>query len=126
MILVDLLGWWYTRGYMWAIEQFFVVFTHKISNFFSIFDLLKTLFAPFRQDSLQGKGASISIKVQIFFGNILSRFFGFLIRTTLIAVGIVAILVNMIVGFIAVALWLLMPLAPVVACILMFSNGITV
>lgn len=124
MILVDFLGWWYTHGYLWAIEQFFVVFAHKISQFFSILDLSKTLFAPFRQDALQGKGASISIKFQIFFGNILSRFFGFIIRTALIFVGVLLILLDIAVGFIAVSIWLLIPLMPIIAILLMVANGV--
>jgi len=124
MILVDFIGWWYTRGYLWAIEQFFVVFVHKISQFFSIVDLSKTLFAPFRQDALEGRGAPISVKFQVFFGNILSRIFGFIIRSALITIGTLLVILDILVGLIAVAVWLLMPFMPIIAVLLMVANGV--
>jgi hypothetical protein len=119
MVLVDLLGWWYSRGWAWTANQLFVKRTHAILNFFSIGDLLKTLLAPFRQDSTNVKGAPISVRLQVFGGNIISRIFGLIIRSTLIVVGLLLTLSSCVVAAIATALWPLLPVAPVAAIALM-------
>lgn len=126
MILVDFLGWWYTHGYMWAIEQCLVVAPQKIAQFFSMKDLAKTLFAPFRQDALEGRGTSISVKFQVFFGNIISRIFGFIIRTALLIVGLFGIVLNIIVGIAAVVTWLFLPVMPIVALLIFLAGGINI
>lgn len=122
MLLVDLLGWWYSRGWGWALSRIFVQQSLVILHFFSITDLLKTLFAPFRQDSLSVKGAPISVRLQAFGGNIISRIFGFIIRLLLIVVGVAALVGNACIGVIAAILWPMLPLAPVLAVILMVQG----
>lgn len=122
MIITDMLGWWYSRGWAWAIRQLFVVRTVHIAEFFSIADLLKTLFAPFRQDATDTSRAPLGVKLQAFGGNIISRVFGFLIRTTLIVVGIITILLHALVGGVAVIVWPLLPLSPFVALLLIVKG----
>ena len=114
MLFVDILGWWYSRGFSWAAHQLFVVSMEKILNFFSIAELLKTLFAPFRQDTMQVKNAPLTVKLQAFGGNIISRFFGFIIRSVLIIFGIVCLLINGVVGIFGIILWPLVPLTPLI------------
>ncbi len=118
MLIVDLLGWWYSRGWAWALNYMLVKKTSVIANFFSINELLKTLFAPFRQDSINTKNAPISLRLQALGENIISRFFGLIIRSALIVVGVLLILLNAILGLVSILLWPLLPLSPVVAVIL--------
>lgn len=125
MLLADLLGWWYVRGWSWAAQQLFVVRTQKILHFFSISDLLKTLFAPFRQDAVDTKQAPLGVKLQAFGGNIISRIFGAMIRGTIVVIGILLVVLNFIFSFVAVLGWGLLPLAPVLAVIL-FLQGLSV
>jgi uncharacterized membrane protein len=122
MLLVDLLTWWYSRGWLWAARQLFVVRSKKISEFFSIGDLAKTLFAPFRQDSIDTKQAPINVKLQAFGGNIISRIFGFFIRTSLICVGAVVLLAQAILAVIGVAVWPLLPLSPLISVVLLLTG----
>jgi hypothetical protein len=122
MLMVDLLGWWYFRGWLWFMRHMFVEQTGKIMQFFSISDLLKTLFSPFRQDAVNVKGAPIGVRLQIFGGNIISRFFGFIIRTTLIFVGLILVLLNGIFAVVASLVWPLMPISPVVAVVLIVAG----
>lgn len=110
-----MLGWWYSRGWAWALRQLFVVRTKQIAGFFSMSDLVKTLFAPFRQDAIDTTGAPLGVKLQAFGGNIISRIFGFLIRTTLILVGGVIVVLHLVASFLALLVWPLLPLSPVVA-----------
>ena len=119
MIISDAVRWWYARGWSWAAQQFFVVYTKKAIDFFSISDLLKTLFSPFRQDSMNTQNAPIGVKLQALGGNIISRFFGFFIRIVLIITGLLSILAGFITGLAAVIIWPLIPAAPLVSIILM-------
>lgn len=117
MLIVDVLGWWYTRGWAWSLQQLLVRRSGSIAKFFSIGDLLKTLFAPFRQDALNVKGAPIGVRLQALGGNIISRIFGAIIRSLLIVCGIIALAANAVAGLIMVALWPLLPVAPFVALV---------
>lgn len=123
MLLVDLLGWWYSRGWAWALGQIFIVQTNKIASFFSITDLLKTLFAPFRQDAVNVKGAPISLRLQVLGENIISRFLGLLIRGVLIIVGLVVVLLNTALGMVVAVLWPTLPLSPFLAIVLLLQGA---
>ena len=74
MILIEMVGWWYARG--WGI---FVrkagEFLLSITNFFSMSSLIRTLFKPFRQISADsaGSGASVDIKFHLFIDRLVSR-----------------------------------------------------
>ena len=115
MLIVDFVRWWYSRGWFWAANQLLVVNAKKILNFFSVTDLAKTLFSPFRQDSLQITHAPISVKLQALGGNIISRIFGFFIRMVLIIVGIILLALSYIYGTVLLLLWPLSPLVPVIS-----------
>lgn len=96
-----------------------MVRSSRILHFFSIADMLKTLFSPFRQDAIDTKRAPLGVKLQAFGGNIISRIFGFIIRSLLIVIGAGILVLNGIVSVAAVALWPLVPLAPIVAVALL-------
>ena len=110
MILADLLGWWYSRGWVWAVQYFFVKRNNAILDFFSIADLLRTLFSPFRQDSLQLQNAPIGVRLQAFGENIISRIFGLIIRSVLIITGCFSVIINGCFGLMAGLVWPLIPL----------------
>ncbi len=124
MIVADLLGWWYLHGWTWCIKQVFLVQSEKIANFFSMSDLLKTLFSPFRQDSLQTKNAPVGIKLQLLAGNIISRFFGLIIRSMLVSVGVITLLLNTVVAVTMTLLWPFIPLLPLIA-VGLWMTGVT-
>jgi hypothetical protein len=121
MFIIDLLGWWYSHGWSWAVRHLFFTRSQHIVQFFSVSDLLKTLFAPFRQDIVHG-GTSVGLKLQALGNNIISRFFGFFLRLALIMCGLVLLTVNAVFAIAGVIIWPLLPLSPVVAFILMGSG----
>lgn len=121
MIIASMLGWWYSRGWLWSAHQLFAVRLAKTYDFFSIGDLLKTLFAPFRQDAVDTKNAPVGVKLQVFGGNLISRFIGMLIRLTLIFFGLIVLLINAVAGFVALVIWPFVPVAPLVAILIMIG-----
>lgn len=123
MLLLDLVSWWYSRGWKWAGEQLFVAQTQKILGFFSVGDLLKTLFSPFRQDVIDTRRAPLSLKLQAFGGNIISRIFGLIIRSALIIIGLLLIALNALAGIIATLIWPLVPVMPIVAMVLLLNGA---
>ena len=118
MLIFSMLGWWYSRGWAWITKYFLVVRNKRILEFFSVTDLLKTLFAPFRQDSIDTKRAPLGLKLQALGGNVVSRVLGFLIRLALILAGLVITLLNTVIGVILVLVWPLLPFAPLVTGLL--------
>lgn len=117
-----MLGWWYTRGWVWVAKHLLQTRNTRIAEFFSITALLKTLFAPFRQDSVDSKGAPIGYKLQVLGGNIISRFLGLMIRLILILCGVILIVLNTLLGIIVVCIWPLIPFAPLVVMLLILLN----
>lgn len=115
MLLFSMLGWWYSRGWFWVAKHALVVRNKRILQFFSVGDLLKTLFAPFRQDYIDTEGAAIGVKLQALGTNLISRLIGFLIRIVLILCGLILVGVNTAIGVAMVVLWPLLPFAPLVA-----------
>jgi len=122
MIIAEMLGWWYSRGWIWIAQQVYVVELKRIFEFFSVSDLLKTLFSPFRQDYIDTTKAPIGIKLQVFGSNLISRMLGAMIRITLISAGLISAVLFIIAGFLFVIAWPFIPIMPILAVILM--NGV--
>lgn len=121
MIIVEMLGWWYTRGWLWIAQQIYIVELGRVFDFFSIKDLLKTLFAPFRQDVIDTKRAPIGIKLQVFGANLISRILGAMIRATLILVGIISAMLLSVLGFLFLIAWPFFPIVPLVSVALLIG-----
>jgi hypothetical protein len=117
MFITDLVGWWYSHGWSWAAKYLFITRSRHIAEFFSISDLLKTLFAPFRQDVVHGSG-SISLKLQALGNNLISRFFGFFLRTAIIVTGIILLVLNWVFALLSIVVWPLLPISPLIAFLL--------
>lgn len=122
MLFVDIVSWWYGHGWVWTAKHLFITRTTGILQFFSVKDLLKTLFSPFRQDALNARGAPVGVRLQAFGMNIISRIFGLIIRTILIMAGLVMVAVNMIVASFLVIVWPLLPISPALAIVLMIMR----
>lgn len=122
MLLIDLLGWWYSRGFAWVGNYLFVVRTKRTLEFFTVTDLLKTLFAPFRQDAYKLRSATIEQRLQALGGNLISRFLGFLIRSALILTGLVVLIFNVVSGVVGLIVWPLLPVFPLVCLFMMFAR----
>lgn len=83
-----------------------------VSNFsyFSTVALLKSLFAPWRQDKLSyGKGFDPGRYLNVFLSNMISRILGAIVRIFMIAFGLVVEVLIFVVGLVVIVLWLLLP-----------------
>lgn len=110
MLAINLITWWYTAGLTHRIRSIARRLS-RTADTFSIGQLLRTLFAPFKQIDAGASGQGPTEMLQAFLGRLLSRVIGFFVRTLMIIVGIVALVFWLIFGIVAVALHLAIPLA---------------
>lgn len=118
MFLVGIISWWYGRGWR---EQFIRVRNRLVqtADFFSIGQLLMTLFSPFRQISAGRVDGPFGSIVRAFFDQLLSRIIGSIVRFFTILAGIVALIFQGLYEAIILVVWLFLPMFPVVGVIMM-------
>jgi len=121
MFLVGIISWWYGRGWQ---GQFDRVKRRLLAtaDFFSIGQLLGTLFSPFRQISAGKTNGSFGMVMRAFVDQLISRIIGAIVRTFTILAGIIALFFQFIVEIIVLVFWILLPLFPVVGLIV-FAIG---
>lgn len=79
-------------------------------KYFSVILLLKTLFSTWKRDrESYGRGFDFGKFFEIFFGNLISRILGFLIRSVLIIIGLLVEIIIIIIGLFIFFSWLIMP-----------------
>lgn len=86
-----------------------------VSESFSAPELIRTLFAPFRQTFVGGSRGSIGDKFRGLIDRFISRVIGFLVRIFLLAMASIIFLAVMIVGMIGLVIWPFLPLMPIIA-----------
>ena len=113
MLFVSLLRWWYTDGWRRRVR---IVSTKLdgVMDYFSIDLLLKTLFAPFRQDGVGTVDGPLEVKLRAFADQMISRLLGAIIRSVILIFGLVAIAFYALLGFAVIILWAFVPVAPVI------------
>lgn len=84
------LTWWFHQGWHEAWQRA-VRWLISIADFFSVDILIKTWFAPWKNDVLSSQNMALSDKTKIWEQNFASRFFGFLIRTAVIFVALIVL-----------------------------------
>lgn len=125
MITLDLVGWWYSSGFRFFTSKLLDVLKNTI-DFFSIFDLLKTLFSPFRQISAEGTSSlALDVRFRAWFDRQFSRFIGAFIRIFIILFGLISLTLELIFDMILILLWPLLPFAPFL-CLVLFLNGVLI
>jgi hypothetical protein len=117
MFLVGLLSWWYGDGFFTRL-QFIKDRLARTSDFFSIFVLVKTLFAPYKQISAGQNIDTSETKLQIFADKMISRFIGFFARIFLIVAGCIVLIFQVIFGLLVMICWVILPLVPVAGLIM--------
>ena len=116
MFLVGIISWWYGDGWK---GQLLRVRDRLVATarFFSIGQLLDTLFSPFRQISAGGTSGSIATQMRAFFDKTLSRIIGAIVRLFTILAGIIILTVQALYELIILIMWLILPLIPIVGFI---------
>lgn len=109
MLVLSFFSWWYGRGWKQVFDSFGPRL-NSITNAFSVNQLLRTLFAPWRR-IITYPGASLSDKMHAWGDNFVSRVIGFIVRF-FVLIGAVFVLVVMAVLTVAeMAVWPLLPVA---------------
>ncbi len=118
MFLVGLISWWYGRG--WVEQSKLMARRFKGTlDFFSVGQLLSTLFSPFRQISAGASGESFGAQVRAFVDKSFSRVIGAIVRSITILVGLIAITFQAIYEGVIMILWWFVPLLPIAGFVLL-------
>src|SRR4051812_2241152 len=107
MWLLYLLSWWYGRGWGWALSSIFGK-VRDINETFSIPILLRTWFAPWKQITTQ---ATFRNFFQAAIDNLVSRFVGAAVRTSMIVGGALMSVFTILFGLFAAIAWPLVPVS---------------
>lgn len=102
-------GWYYTGAVknLLRIWRDFIIF---VREYYSIPLLLRTLLAPWRKDiTRRPRGLDIKRLFEAFMFNLISRSMGFTVRFFTIIIGSICLLAVIILGLIALIIWLLLP-----------------
>jgi hypothetical protein len=118
MLVLSFFTWWYARGWADFIHRSFEKL-RSTYDFFSIGQLLKTLFLPYRQVSTITRKSTIFEKITDKF---ISCVVGFFIRFFIILFGIISLAVQSVIFVIFAILWPLFPALPFI-CVVMFLKG---
>lgn len=117
MVIMLVLKWWYGAGWMWAWKRAVNDRIQWVNQAFSIKDMIRTWFSPFKQTYSNANKGSIDMRVQASIDNFVSRLIGSLLRTIIIFVGFLGILSALISGVLIMIIWPIVPWFPVVAII---------
>lgn len=119
MFLVGLISWWYGRGWMGQWKRIAHRFALTL-EFFSVGQLLSTLFAPFRQISANGgSDGSVGAELRAFADQLISRVIGAFVRFFTIIFGLIVITLQAVYELIIMTAWWFLPLLPVIGFILL-------
>lgn len=113
--------WHYSRAFLEIFHVWFN-FLWFIVHFFSIPQLLRSLFSPWKRivEDKKSKWNFEDLAAYIIIG-FFSRLIGFFIRTTVIITGLISLLCAVIAGFAVYVFWIAAPFA----IIILFGFGLT-
>jgi hypothetical protein len=112
--MFSMLTWWYFGGLS---DQFGRIkkMLAKVNDQFSIPLLLKTLFYPFRMiDADKVYGPALSDKIKAWLDQLISRMIGGAIRIVVVIIGVIALIMTVIISALRMALWVALPVLPVI------------
>lgn len=122
MILVGLFSWWYGLGIAAFVAKLERMILSTL-DFFSVSILFKTLFNPFRQIVGVSDNGSIAMQLRAVIDSLISRFIGAVIRLVTLLIGVLVIGLQAVASLLALLIWIVMPMVPIIAVVLFFVNG---
>jgi len=117
MFLVGIISWWYGRGLQGQIGRIRDRLT-ATAGYFSIGQLLSTLFSPFRQISAGKVNGPVGAQLRAFFDQSISRVIGAIVRSFTILAGLLIMAVQSVGELVALIMWFVLPLLPIVGLII--------
>ncbi len=118
MIAIDMIAWWYTTAWFALLHKIQLLVANVLQNF-SVGLLASTLFSPFRQIDAGGVRGPVGVQLRAWFDRTFSRLFGAVIRSVMIISGCLVACIVLVVGVVWAAMWLIIPVLPVVGLIIM-------
>lgn len=119
MVIFSLFSWWYTTGWLTLMQKCGGRLQSTL-KFFSVGQLMGSLFAPFRQISAGRVQGPLAVQMRALGDRIFSRVIGAVVRLMIIVLGLIVVAVLAIVCVAFIAAWPLLPLAPFIG--LLFSG----
>ena len=119
MAIAEMFLWWYAHGWLVFVQKIKATFVNVV-DFFSMSDLIRTLFQPFRQISAESAAAdsSLELKFHMFVDRLISRIIGFFSRLVLLVTGTIIIIISSVFSLVLIILWPFIPLIPIVGIVL--------
>ena len=122
MFLGGMISWWYTKGIQ---LKFKLLLSRAASmvDLFSIRLLVATWLSPYKQISASRSMASnFAEQLKNMIDQLISRSIGAVIRTFMIIIGFAVVAVQFVVGVLVLAIWLMLPILPIVLLILTITG----
>lgn len=114
-ILVEYVSWHFLKAPLAIFSGWRNILIFNLS-YFSVFLLLKTLFAPWRRTSWSyGKGFNVSKYFEVLASNLISRILGAIMRSFVIFAGLTTELVLIVLGPVVLLFWLVLPFSIIVS-----------
>lgn len=108
-MFIAFFSWWYGRGWQ-QVAKSFSPRIHNVVYSFSVEQLLKTLFSPWKRIITQ-PGRSLEDRLHAAADNTFSRAVGFIVRICVLLAAIVSVAVVALLSIIETIAWPLLPLA---------------
>ena len=111
MLAVEFLTWWYGAGWRKLARRLLGRIKATVATF-SVIALWRTLFAPWRRIISDGEQSFVG-GFRALLDNTISRMVGFSVRLIVIFTAAVVIIILVVAGAIALAVWPLLPVASI-------------
>ncbi|HSW81327.1 MAG TPA: hypothetical protein VLG40_02935 [Candidatus Saccharimonas sp.] len=122
MLVGSFFSWWYGVGWLTLMRKTGARIT-GVLRFFSVTQLLGSLFAPFRQISAGSmQGGTLAVQLRAWGDKQFSRVIGAIVRSMLIICGVAGALFYAVVGLVLFIFWPLLPALPLVGFLLMVTG----
>ena len=122
MIMFLCLRWWYGAGWQWIWQSVLVERLVWVNEVFSTADLLKTLFAPYRQTYAGQVKGSIGDHFRAFADRSISRVIGAVVRLLLVLMAVIGSGIVAFVALITLIIWPFLPLMPALSIVMMIAG----
>jgi hypothetical protein len=109
MLILSFFSWWYGAGWLRVASEVRRRMRYTV-QLFSIPTILRTMFAPWKQDKVSGKG-SLNMLFQAMISNMIARLIGFMIRLFFLFFALLTLAVIAVVGLVVFVVWPLLPVS---------------
>ena len=109
MLALELLTWWYSRGWL-ELAHRSAKFVSDLYNYFSVNLLLRTIFAPWKRIISYGS-QSLNEKLRSLGDNLVSRMVGLGVRLVVLITAVILLFLSLVISVVAVLVWPLVPIA---------------